>query len=914
MCYIGEKIVFVALFILTITLKFTDSKGVINVSDSASVAYNDFNSDVYGENLKKMDIGNIVPFQIKVAEAVAKNEFATIDLKSVRNVLSKEVFSLDEEFLKQYEGKEPEWGELGWFTFKRTYARRVEREDGSSIRTEEWTEVVRRVVEGNLSIIENDPLATPEYAQKMYHLIWNLVFTPPGRGLWMSGTEFSKRTGDSSNNCWFVETRPYHYGETNKIFTRYEIDPTAKYVSYPFVFLFDQAMKGGGVGFSAEQHVISEIPKVLNRTDIYFYCDKYHKDFKELKDMTKTHKIRLNKKVPNTAKSSGNPIIIELTVADAREGWAESLAVVIDNHFRGRHVIIKINVSEIRHRGLPIKGFGGVASGPAPLVELLAFVSYRLSTRKGQYLTSVDVGDIHNAIGRAVVAGNVRRTAEINFGSPTDNAFINQKNYLLIQHVIKKWEGNTPVLKSVKELMKEGYSKEQAEADYYMAWAQGNHRWASNNSIVVDDPRAYDFGFISPAIEANGEPGILNRWLMQNFGRIIDGYRKGVDGKATGGNPCCEISLESTEPCNLVEYMLPVAQKLGIPHEEILPLMVQYAKRVTFSNYDWESSAEVIYRNRRFGVSLSGVQDWILMKYGRGAIKGWKLYNKEAWNDMLWLTDDQPYVFYEELPVYDPELSVVEPVYNEKLLEEIDRMYKLVVQADIEFSAVLTKHLGFEVLPSIKKTTNKPSGTVALLPFVSPGVHNHYFRYGIRRIRVQYTDPLLKLAQLAGYYAEPVANNPSSWVIEFPVEAPSAKYDDFRDASEVTIEEQFAMQALMCVYWADNMVSCTITFHNEEKPKIKHLLEQYRMRIKSTSLLPYSGHGFKQAPYEPFLPINKEDGTVVTPKEQYEQAMKKIMWKTHELYHVLMEQGDFQDSEMTLEEALECAGGACPTR
>jgi len=116
-------------------------------------------------------------------DAVARNEFATIDLRSVRNVLSEEPFTLDDEFVKQYEGKEPEWGEMGWFVFKRTYARRVEGENGESKRTEEWTETVRRAVEGNLNIIKNDPLVTQEYGQKMFDLIWNLVFTPPGRGL-----------------------------------------------------------------------------------------------------------------------------------------------------------------------------------------------------------------------------------------------------------------------------------------------------------------------------------------------------------------------------------------------------------------------------------------------------------------------------------------------------------------------------------------------------------------------------------------------------------------------------------------------------------------------------------------------------------------------------------------------------------
>lgn len=1218
----------------------------------SQVVYEDFKTKERQEKFNRLEVGNIVPHEIRVMDAVARNEFATIDLRSVRNVLSEEPFTLDDDFIKQYEGKEPEWGEMGWFVFKRTYARRVEDENGESKRTEEWTETVRRVVEGNLNIIKNDPLVTQEYGQKMFDLIWNLVFTPPGRGLWISGTEFAKRTGDASNNCfragtlvhtdegifpieeltgktvnvlsqdgkyrpatfrsfgkqelmkvtlangdvlyatpdhewvigyvnngklkikkervytkdlsygdyiplnyapitfrpdekgvihgftygdgwivhdkyaevkffgdkesliplfqkhgytisersdaktalqlpkdfktvpethevsreyalgfiiglisangyvrssivihnkdkdelekirklamyagirvgairvdrerspfdgshkpiycfslstyhitkdmlirpkqkrdhkvatrnlhttsvisvertglyeevycctemethtmtvgsgvltgqcWYIESRPWYYGKDNLIFEQVEIDPNKKYVSFPFIFLFDQAMKGGGVGFSAEEDIIKEIPAPENRVNLYFYLDESHPDYEEVKAMAQ--KLGANFNVPY--KENPNNKKVEITVRDSREGWCEVQAVNIDSHYNGgQDVDLLIDLSKVRSRGTPIRGFGGVASGSAPLLEVIHFYCITFNRFVGKKLTSVVVTDLHNATGRCVVAGNVRRTAEIAISTSNDDAFINMKNYKKYawlggwrQKEDGTWEQYSY---TDEELLAQGYTQEEIDEARYAVWAQSNHRWASNNSIVLDDPRSYDFGFIAPAIETNGEPGILNRWLMRNFGRIIDGYREGIDGKVSGANPCGEISLESGEPCNLVELMLPVMYRKGIEPEEVIPFMVHFAKRVTFTKYDWEISRDVISRNRRLGVSLSGVADWILMKYGRKAVIGWKVYRKEDWHDMVWLDDDKPYVYFDYLPTEKDLIALaafgapwddnklkgrrarkirkrlykryaekggdlygdfkIEPVYNEALVKELDRMYKLVRTADIEYSALLTKALGYEVKPSIKVTTNKPSGTVALLPGVSPGVHHHYFKYGIRRVRLQESDPLLKLAQLCGYHTEPVYDNPGSWVIEFPVKAPSADIEGFVDAGHITIEEQFAMQNLMCVYWADNMVSCTITFHEHEKPKIKHLLEQYRMRIKSTSLLPYSGHGYKQAPYEP------------KDKEWYEETMKKIQFKPHELYHILMNSGEFQDREMTLEEALECATGACPTR
>jgi hypothetical protein len=38
-------------------------------------------------------------------------------------------FQLEDEFLEEFKGKQPEWGPLGYFIYKRTYARYIEKED-----------------------------------------------------------------------------------------------------------------------------------------------------------------------------------------------------------------------------------------------------------------------------------------------------------------------------------------------------------------------------------------------------------------------------------------------------------------------------------------------------------------------------------------------------------------------------------------------------------------------------------------------------------------------------------------------------------------------------------------------------------------------------------------------------------------
>jgi len=58
-------------------------------------------------------------------------------------------------------------------------------------------------------------------------------------------------------------------------------------------------------------------------------------------------------------------------------------------------------------------------------------------------------------------------------------------------------------------------------------------------------------------------------------------------------------------------------------------------------------------------------------------------------------------------------------------------------------------------------------------------------------------------------------------------------------------------------FYADNCVSATIYFDKEKDANdIEKMLAMYIPILKSVSMLPHSGHGYVQAPYEP---INREE-------------------------------------------------------
>lgn len=417
------------------------------------------------------------------------------------------MLELKQRFLDKYIGKQPSWGfdGLGYIIYLRTYARK--KEDGN---LEDWWETVRRVTEGNFNIEYNRlrklNKLTDERKKELelemeqfYHLVFNLIISPPGRGLWMSGTEYSKINGDSLNNCWAVTMKPQEYerGGRNK-------------ASFAPCFTFDQAMKGGGVGVNIQNKNIDKFNEVLNSLDVIF---------------VKNSKLVID---DNTMYPKLGTEYIEqdkdyiYRIPDTRQGWVKSLELLIDNHFeyfsKSRLVF---DISDIRGYGEPIKGFGGTASGPVPLMRMLKKVNTILNNKLDKKLTSVDWGDIVQLIGTCVVAGNVRRTALILIGDIEDKEFMDSKNY-----------------------------EKYPEAS---SW-----RWASNNSVDFSSKKdKKEFIKLMEYLYKAGEPGYVNIELSRHFGRIIDGYQHNIDSRVEGFNPCFtgDMELLTTEGYKTFEQL-----------------------------------------------------------------------------------------------------------------------------------------------------------------------------------------------------------------------------------------------------------------------------------------------------------------------------------------------------------------------
>ena len=466
--------------------------------------------------------------------------------------MSESVFSfrLSEEFVNKYQTIPAPFGfsdagsnSLGEVTFIRTYSR--VKEDGTK---ERWHEVCRRVIEGMYSVQKNhakdnrlpwNDNKAQKSAQEAFQRMFELKWTPPGRGLWAFGTPMTmeKRNSASLQNCAMVSTRDIDRN-----------DPGAL-----FAWVMDALMLGIGVGF-----------------------DTLGKD-KQMSIYVPTEPVNIYE------------------IPDTREGWVESVRLLINSFLRANQSIQEFNYDLIRPLGAPIKGFGGVASGPEPLIDLHTRIRNVIGSRAGDALDSRAIVDLVNLIGTCVVSGNVRRSATLALGTPEDEGFINLKN---------------------PEVFPERNSYDPEKP----GWA-----WMSNNSIAAEIGTKYE-DYVD-LIADNGEPGFIWLDVARNYGRLADApdYK---DARVMGFNPCAEQPLESYELCTLVEVHLNRHESKE-DFLKTLKFAYLYGKTVTLMPTHWQQTNGIMQRNRRIGTSLTGISSFA-DTYGLPTTREWmdEGYNK----------------------------------------------------------------------------------------------------------------------------------------------------------------------------------------------------------------------------------------------------------------------------------------------
>lgn len=629
------------------------------------------------------------------------------------------------------------WSSVGFLTFKRTYARRLNENDPNS-ETEGFPDTVNRVVKA-----ANDQLKVGFDAAEQERLrgyLLALKGTVAGRFLWQMGTKTVDQLGLASlQNCAFTV-----------------VDEPVR----PFTWAMDMLMLGSGVGYNIQRENVNKLPPV-----------------------------RENFKAPTRTDNTSADFI----VPDTREGWVKLLGKTLKAAFLSdkNEPTFTYSTQLIRGKGAPIKGFGGTASGPEDLCWGIAKISEILMKRAGKQIRPIDALDIMNIIGAVVVAGNVRRSAQIAIGDCDD------VEYLLS----KRWDmGNIP------------------------SW-----RAMSNNSVVCHDIRDLHEYFWD-GYTGKGEPfGLINLELSRAIGRL--GETEYPDPAVMGYNPCAEQSLAPYETCCLAEVYLP---NITTREEllDVVKLLYRINKHSLALPCHHKETEAIVNRNMRMGIGITG-------------------YLQASKDQRGWLN-----WVYKQLRAYDVEYSITH---------------------------------GFPI--SIKLTTVKPSGTLSLLPGVTPGAHPGYAQYMIRRIRIMSDHTLVGICREHGYPVEYQRNfdkseDRSTVVVSFPFAYPEGT----TLAKDMSAVEQLRVVKELQRNWSDNSVSCTVYYRPEELPEIKaYLARNYKNNHKSLSFLLHSNHGFEQAPYEEVT------------KEVHDDLVARTRLITS------IKSAEFEGGD-------ECAGGMCPIK
>lgn len=410
---------------------------------------------------------------------------------------------------------EPDFGYNGFgeFIFYRTYSRK--KRNGQQ---ESWADVVIRVIEGTISIrkdwyLRNKIAWDEEYWQRFSHdfaiAMFKMQWLPPGRGMWAMGTPYVYERGAMAlYNC---------------AYTRLDSETLGDDIHW----MMDALMNGVGVGFGP---------------------------------------IRDGLQIYDPGKPSW-----DFEIPDDREGWCDATRYVIRAFTKPDTALPNLIYDKIRPYGEPIKGFGGLASGPEPLKLLHEQLVERFRTYGDSILKDPLrlKTDIANQVGCCVVAGNVRRSAEIALAPISDETFLDLKNY-------------------------EIYPERED-------WG-----WMSNNSVILESDKDFEMlPEVAKRVISNGEPGYVN---IRNFkyGRIgKDDCRPDF---AEGINPCGEIPLENKEVCNLAETVpTRCTEEEWYDACEYASL---YCSSVSLLPTHRAETNTVVARNRRIGVGIIDIQNW----------------------------------------------------------------------------------------------------------------------------------------------------------------------------------------------------------------------------------------------------------------------------------------------------------------
>ena len=452
---------------------------------------------------------------------------------------------------------------------------------------------------------------------------------------------------------------------------------------------------------------------------------------------------------------------VKHVIVDSREGWCESIRVLMDSYLKENQLTVIFDYSNIRAKGTPLKTFGGVASGYEVLKRCHDRIRELMSNNF--MLSSRLITDICCVIASMVVAGNIRRSSLLAQFDFDNEEMCNIKNFADPMNDYRSdisWCSNNSVRISINDI--EFYEQKVKEI------LKLTMKYSEPNFIVIDN--------------------------IQNYGRMADPENFADASDDIMINPCGEANLLNAELCNLSEVYLDRVAGSFEQFIKCLKYAFFYCKVVSMMPTYNEESDLIIKKNRRVGVSLAGIHEFVCK--------------------------------------YDVD----------RLKQFLDEGYKYLRHYDEMLSDKL------KINKSIKITVIQPSGTKSnLLGVFGSSINRPLYRHFIRRVRIQDTDPLLKQYEEMGYETEIDLCSQNTKIILFPMKTP--EYLKLHDGN---MFYDLNMQVLLQKYWADQSVSCSIPIDPKlSNDQLYEIVKMYSKHLKTMCFMGQVDKVYLQAPIEP---------------------------------------------------------------
>lgn len=723
------------------------------------------------------------------------------------------------------------------------YKRSYARWVDSAGRRENLDETVERYRDYMLHHLTNfgAPRSALEAFSRACDFIRTLDVMPSMRALWTAGTAL-ERENMAGYNCAYLE------------------------INHPrqFAELLYVLMNGTGVGFSVERQVIDALP-------------------------------------PIPAELSQSPD--EVVFADSKRGWAEGLYEFLRALWSGK--IPKYNLSMIRPKGSRLKTFGGRASGPEPVQELLEYCKALFLSARGRKLNSLECHDLCCKVASVVMVGGVRRSACISLSNLSDDRMAKAKSgdwwtmtpWRQFANNSVAYTEKPDARKFVSEWLKliESQSGERGvfnrpAAEFSVIKTgrrEAGHRWGLNPCVTGDTIIQTAIGPIPIGwmITLSG----VDVYSMDHDGRVV--LRKAHDIRLTSGR------------AKILRVVTPAGVLRCTPNHPI-------AVRRAGGGVDWVSAGELAPGDRlcrlHGGKIVSGRGAAVVAVEDHGEEE--PVYNMEVEGTHNYiagglvvhncgeiiLRPNQTCNLSEAVIKPDDSLDDIRekvwaavvlgvaqstltnfkflsrawrknceeerllgvsmtglmdhPMFNrlhDGLAPALDRLKYYA----IDVARGMAESLRIRMPAAI--TCVKPSGTVSQLVGSSSGLHARYAPYYIRRVQVSADDPLCGLLIAAGVPHHPAPNEqhpdrPSSWSFEFPLQSPEGSVCK----DQLSALQQLDYWMVIKEHWTEHNPSCTIYVRDDEWMEVGAWVYRHWHQVCGLSFLPVDTNVYVRPPYE----------------------------------------------------------------